>query len=174
MTTRVPKLKKREVCKGRSDTFTTWACTDLRQSVWFWRAHSIDYSVSTWSMLKVWWASLCKPQVISVSKDGLFSCSYLTRAQILTLQLTHMVKNFWNYIIWWGKGKLSSPRAAKKMVSVAEAIICTPDPTWMHKDIASSGALKTSPLTIFHPLSSKSSFGPAFASISQEQTCQAS
>lgn len=53
------------------------------------------------------------------------------------------------------------PSAAKKRVKVAEDMIWTPEPTCTQSDMASLGVRKTSPLTIFHPLSSKSSFGPA-------------
>ena len=53
------------------------------------------------------------------------------------------------------------PRAAKKRVRVAEEMIWTPEPTCTQSEIASWGVRKTSPATIFHPLSSKSSLGPA-------------
>jgi len=56
------------------------------------------------------------------------------------------------------------PRAANTRVRVAEEMICTPEPTCTHSSTASLGHRKTSPLTIFHPLSSRSSFGPAWGS----------
>lgn len=46
------------------------------------------------------------------------------------------------------------PRAAKKSVAKADVMICTPLPIWTHSRTAFLGGRKTSPETIFQPLSS--------------------